>query len=67
MPVEVLGAQRAQTLFREHGVEVIFMDKRINFKMPNKGYEGTAHFPSAWFTWKLHIGVEMTFAEIERR
>lgn len=68
LPVETIGAATAQKLFRKFGVEVIYMDKRINFKMPNKGWEGSsAQFPTAWFTWGLNIGKEMTFAEIERR
>ena len=66
LPVETLGAKTAQTLFSEYGLEVIFLDKRINFKMPNKGWDGAgAQFPVAWFTWKLHIGAQMVFAHIE--
>lgn len=65
MPVEVLGAVSAQRLFERYGVEVIFFDKRIDYKMPNKGTQGSgAQFPSAWFTWGLNIGRQMTFAHI---
>lgn len=65
LPVETLGAKTAQEMFREHGIEVIFMDKRINFKMPNKGWDGGgAQFPVAWFTWGLNIGSQMTFARL---
>ena len=53
MPVDVMGAKTAQRLFEEHGIEIMLLDKRINFKMPNKGWEGTAWFPTAWFCWKL--------------
>lgn len=67
MPVETIGAQTAQNYFREHGVEVIFMDRRVNYKMPNLGWDGTgAQFPSAWFTWGLNIGTQMLFARINR-
>jgi hypothetical protein len=67
LPVETLGAKTAQTLFREHGVQVIFMDQRINFKMPNAGFEGSAaQFPTAWFTWGLNVGQQMVFAELTR-
>lgn len=65
LPVETLGAKTAQELFRQHGIEVIFLDKRVNFKMPNKGWDGGgAQFPVAWFTWGLNIGQQMTFARM---
>jgi len=65
MPVEVLGAARAQRLFAAYGVEVILLDKRVNFKMPNLGWSGRgAHFASAWFTWGLGLGQALTFAHI---
>jgi len=67
LPVEVIGAKRAQTLFREHGVEVVFMDRRINFKMPLKGWAGSAaQFPVCWVTFGLNIGRQMTFAELAK-
>jgi hypothetical protein len=66
LPVETLGAKTAQEFFRKCGLEVIFLDRRINFKMPNKGWEGSsAQFPTAWFTYGLNIGQGMTFARID--
>lgn len=32
---------------------IIWFSPRVNFKMPNKGWEGTAYFPTAWFTWNM--------------
>ncbi len=65
LPVETLGAKTAQQFFREHGVEVIFLDRRINFKMPNLGWEGSgAQFPVAWFTFGLDLGQQMVFARL---
>ena len=65
LPVETLGAKTAQDLFRQFGLNMIFMDKRVNFKMPNKGWEGGgAQFPVAWFTWGFNIGSEMVFARL---
>ena len=65
MPVEVLGAKQAQVLFEEFGTEVIFLRPRVNFKMPNKGLNGSgAQFPVAWFTWGLGIGQQISFAKL---
>ena len=66
LPVDIKGAAKAQKLFRKYGVETIYMDKRINFKMPRIGYAGSTQFSTAWFTWGLGIGRENTYAEITR-
>ena len=39
MPVEFIGTKGAQTLFRQHGIEVIWLSERINFEMPEKGFD----------------------------
>jgi len=67
LPVETIGTQAAQRLFKQYGVEVIWLDKRVNFKMPYKGWEGSAaQFPVAWFTWGLSLGQQMIFEEIDK-
>jgi hypothetical protein len=67
MPFETLAAQAGQKYFRDCGVEIILPDKRIDYKMPAKGWGGSAQFHSAWFTWGLGIGRELTFVEIDKR
>jgi len=67
MPVEMLGTAKGQRLFNEHGIEVIFMSPRVDFYMPNKGYEGGgAQFPTAWFTWKLNLPNQINFATLNK-
>lgn len=53
LPLETLGAWSAQRLFRKYGVEVLLLNKRVNYYMPVKGALGSANFPSAWFCWRL--------------
>jgi hypothetical protein len=67
MPLETLGAAKAQRLFQKFGMELILLDKRVNFIMPNNGNKGTAQFPVAWFTHGLNIGREITYATIDRK
>ena len=67
LPVETLGAKSAQVLFEEFGIEIILLNKRIDFKMPNKGFGGSAQFPTAWFCFGLNIGQQLTFANITKR
>jgi hypothetical protein len=65
LKVDILGTKTAQEMFDRFGIEVIFVNPRISFKMPNKGWDGGgAQFPTAWFTWGLNIGRQMTFAKV---
>lgn len=68
LPLETLGASTAQNLFREYGMELICLDRRVNFKMPNVGWDGGgAQFPVAWFTWGLGIGQQITYGRLARK
>jgi len=54
LPVETIGAAKAQKSFSSCVLDIgiIYMSKRVNFKMPNKGYDGGgAQFPVAWYVW----------------
>jgi hypothetical protein len=54
MPLETLGAASYQRHARKHGGEVLVLNKRVNFYMPNMGLSGGgANFPVAWFCWRL--------------
>lgn len=68
LPVETLGAKTAQKLFAMYGVSVLLLHGRINFKMPDKGWDGQAHFPVAWFLWQLgeHDKIWYTVPEVKR-
>jgi hypothetical protein len=60
MPLTTLETEKRQRLFREYGLEVIFVPKRINFETPSGNGTG-AWFATAWFTWGFDIGRQMTF------
>lgn len=59
LPVEVIGSQKVQMMMRSYGAELLLLDKRVNFYMPNKGIEGadgwksSAQFPTMWYCWHL--------------
>lgn len=67
VPVETLGAKTAQVLFRKHGVQVIFMDRRVNFLMPfaRDWKNSAAQFPTCWVTWGFNLPSDMVFAELK--
>jgi len=67
MPSDVLFAgKEAQPLFQKYGCEILLPDKRTDFKMPNKGWGGTAQMHTSWFTWGLNIGQLITFVKIHK-
>lgn len=54
VPVETIGAQKAQRLMERHGCELLLLNRRVNFEMPNKGWEGSAaQFPVLWLCWQM--------------
>lgn len=65
MPITTLETYKRQRLFHRFGVEVVLMDRRINFETPF-GVNGKAWFGSAWFTRGLNIGSQLTFFSYKR-
>ena len=62
LPLTTFETRKRQKLFRDNGVEVLFMPERINFEVPS-GKKSSAWFATAWFCWGLNIGKPMTFLE----
>ena len=48
-------------LFEKYGIEVLLLDKRINFETPDGNGNGS-WFATAWFTNGLRLGKQLTFA-----
>lgn len=66
LPVETLGSTQAQALFKKCGIEVLLLDSRVDFKMPNKGWKGQAQFPVAWFCSGLRLGSSIRYGHIDQ-
>lgn len=65
VPVEILGAKTAQQLLRQYGFEMMFLDKRVDFKMPNKGWDSSAQFPVFWLCWQM-LPQQVMFGELNK-
>lgn len=69
IPVESIGAKSCQTLWKQYEhkpyrTEIILLNKRINFEMPNKGLDGKgAQFPVLWYTYGLNLPKQINFYE----
>ena len=63
MPLTTLEGKRQHWL-EEYGIEIILLDKRLNFETPSG--EGTGSwFATAWFTNWLNIGKQLTFGKLQ--
>jgi|GEM_PF-1811276 len=63
LPLTTFESKKRQDLFDENGIEVIMVDKRINFETPNGKGDGS-WFATAWFTNGLKIGNQLTFSTL---
>jgi hypothetical protein len=68
MPITTFESLERQKLFKTHGVEVIFLNRRINFETPSeKGVKSCSWFATAWFTHGLQIGNQITFEDLPNK
>lgn len=68
LPVEILGVGQAQRMFEKFGVEIILLNRRVDFATVNTSFaKSSAWFPVAWFCWKLEIGQQITYGNITKR
>ena len=65
LPLTTLETTKRLYLFQKHGIEIIFLNERINFVMPRKKKQSKSWFASAWFTNGLGIGKQLVFPLIK--
>jgi len=64
LPLTALETKKRQRLFEQFGLEIILLDRRLNFETPNKVEKSSAWFATAWFTNGLNIGKQISYAEL---
>jgi len=67
LPLTTFETARRQHLFKRHGVEVILLDRRIDFETPAPNPGSASWFATAWFTAHLDIGRQLSFESIQNR
>ena len=60
LPLTSLEGRNRQRLFGDNGIEIIIMEHRVAFVIPS-GKDSSPWFMTAWFTWGLDIGKQLTF------
>jgi hypothetical protein len=64
MPLTALEGERKQQLYRDHGIQLIIPNQRINFETPSKVDFGS-WFTTAWFTWKFSLPRDLFFFDLK--
>ncbi len=64
-PYETTAAAAFMTLakryhFNPWPIEILAPERRINYKMPNKGWDSSAQMPTCWITWGLNINATLS-------
>lgn len=56
VPFETGAAGKLQDLAAQYDTvfQILAPERRINYKMPGKGWDSSAQMPTCWITWKLH-------------
>jgi type I restriction-modification system DNA methylase subunit len=62
MPITALGEQKRYKMFKEHGIQVGLLPRRVNFETPS-GEGAGAHFTVAWFSWGFGFPNDITYLE----
>jgi len=60
LPITTLEGKRRGELFRKYGIQVLVLDKRINFMNSKKN----VWFNTSWFCWKL-LPRDLMFAQVK--
>ena len=64
MPGDALFGIKRVALYRQHGIQLIIPDKRINFFNDRISADSSsAWFPTAWFCWRLPVPERLNFFE----
>lgn len=69
LPITTLEGIERGKMFREKGISVIVLDKRVNFikNYEEAGRKNGCWFNTSWFMWKLDEGNKLYFWELSNK
>jgi hypothetical protein len=67
LPIETIGTKKAQEMFKDRDIRIMFLNPRVDFLMSYSLWGGAgAQFPTAWFTWGLPLPKENNYAILNK-
>lgn len=63
LPITALEGQKRHSMYRKYGLQVIILDKRVNFVLPmdKAPQKSSSWFASAWFTNGINLSSNLIF------
>lgn len=62
LPITTLEGIKRSKMFREHKIQMLIPNKRINFEIPSG--KKSAWFATAWFCYKLNLPEQLNFIDV---
>src|ERR1035437_2239176 len=62
LPFAALEGKRRQALYKEYGVQIVVLPKRIGFEFPDGTFKGKPWFAGMFVTWGFGFERDITFA-----
>jgi len=62
LPLTALEGIKRQKMYRDNGIQIIFLPRRVNFETPSGQGKGS-WFATAWFTWGFDLPSDIVFLE----
>lgn len=67
VPLETIGTAIVQGMMEQYGAELLLLNRRVDFIMPNIGEVGSsATFPVVWYCWQILPG-SICYGRITKR
>jgi hypothetical protein len=62
LPITAFDGKERRAMFKEHGMQLLVLPKRVDFAFPDGTYKGKPHFFCSWFTWGFNFDRDITYA-----
>lgn len=63
LPTKAIGEQKRVSMFKEHGIQMIIPNERINFEIPSK--KKTPWFHASWFVYGWNLPNDLNFVNMK--
>ena len=62
LPITAFDGAKRRAMFKEHGMQLVVLPRRVDFEFPDGMYKGSPHFFCSWFTWGFNFDKDITYA-----
>lgn len=63
LPITVFDDKERRAMFKEHGMQLVALPKRVDFEFPGGVYKEKPHFYCSFVTWGFNFPSDITYAD----